>query len=76
MDSPRYSANANDGRWVWRWDPAFITSKIRVMHADPANLIAASLSIAAAYTAWTGLRHHQQTTQHQGAPEPQPTHQP
>jgi pimeloyl-ACP methyl ester carboxylesterase len=27
----------DDGRWVWRWDPAFITSKLDVMHTDPAN---------------------------------------
>src|SRR5690606_24719143 len=27
----------DDGRWVWRWDPAFITSKVDVMHADPAG---------------------------------------
>ena len=24
-----------DGRWMWRWDPAFITSKLEVMQADP-----------------------------------------
>jgi pimeloyl-ACP methyl ester carboxylesterase len=27
----------DDGRWMWRWDPAFITSKLDVMHADPDN---------------------------------------
>ncbi|MGY6501058.1 MAG: alpha/beta fold hydrolase [Acidimicrobiales bacterium] len=27
----------DDGRWVWRWDPAFITSKVDVMHANPAG---------------------------------------
>ena len=27
----------DDGCWVWRWDPAFITSKTDVMHADPAS---------------------------------------
>ena len=26
----------DDGRWVWRWDPTFITTKLDVMHADPA----------------------------------------
>ena len=24
-----------DGRWIWRWDPAFITSKLDVMRSDP-----------------------------------------
>ena len=43
----------------------------------PALLIAASLAvIAAAYTAWTGLRHRHQTPQHQSDPALQPTNQP
>lgn len=25
----------DDGRWVWRWDPAFITSKLDALHTDP-----------------------------------------
>ena len=43
----------------------------------PALLIGAGLAaIAAAYTAWTGIRHRQQTTRYQDEPELQPTHQP
>ncbi|BBY05854.1 alpha/beta fold hydrolase [Mycobacterium noviomagense] len=25
----------SDGRWIWRWDPAFITSKLQSLHLDP-----------------------------------------
>lgn len=25
----------DDGRWVWRWDPAFITNKVDALDADP-----------------------------------------
>ncbi|MBF6137177.1 alpha/beta hydrolase [Nocardia puris] len=24
-----------DGRWVWRWDPAFITTRFQALHQDP-----------------------------------------
>lgn len=27
-----------DGRWIWRWDPAFITSKLDVLRSDPDRL--------------------------------------
>jgi len=28
----------DDGRWVWRWDPAFITSKLDAVHTDPSRI--------------------------------------
>ncbi|MGD9792605.1 MAG: alpha/beta fold hydrolase [Acidimicrobiia bacterium] len=28
----------DDGRWVWRWDPAFITSKLDAVDADPTRI--------------------------------------
>ncbi|MCV7152131.1 alpha/beta fold hydrolase [Mycolicibacterium pyrenivorans] len=27
----------DDGRWIWRWDPAFITSNFEFLGGDPAN---------------------------------------
>lgn len=27
----------DDGRWIWRWDPAFITSNFEFLQADPAT---------------------------------------
>jgi pimeloyl-ACP methyl ester carboxylesterase len=27
----------DDGRWIWRWDPAFITSNFQFLQGDPAT---------------------------------------
>lgn len=36
-----------DGRWHWRWDPAFITSKVELMSGDP-NALAERMDAMAA----------------------------
>jgi pimeloyl-ACP methyl ester carboxylesterase len=36
----------DDGRWVWRWDPAFITSKLDALHTDPERSAARFATIA------------------------------